>query len=81
MATRVRVKTVMDGPGPGEAIIAISKKGGGEEEVILPKSLVQNDTVEVGRVGGTEESVLIELPQESATGSWRLWVDPGTLVV
>ena len=80
MATRVKVRTVMDGPAPGETIIAISKKGGGEEEVILPKTFVQDDTVEVGKVGGTEESVLIELPQESASGSWRLWVDPGTLV-
>ncbi len=80
MATRVKVKTIMDGPGPGETIIAISVKGGGEEEVILPKSFVQGDnTVEVGRVGGNQDSVLIELPQESATGSWRLWVDPGTL--
>jgi hypothetical protein len=79
MTTRVRVKTVMDGPGPGETIVAISIKGGGEEEVILPKSFVQNDTLEVGRVGGNQDSVLIELPQESATGSWRLWVDPGTL--
>jgi len=77
---RIRCKFVMDGPGPSERIIAISTKGGGEEEVILPKNLIQNDTLEVGRVGGTAESVLIELPQESASGSWRLWVDPGTLV-
>ena len=62
-----------------ETIIAILLKGGGEEEVILPTSFVQNGTVEVGRVGGDQDSVLIELPQESASGSWRLWVDPGTL--
>lgn len=77
--TRVRVTTVMDGPGPDETIVAIAIKGGGEEEVILPKSFVQDDTVEVDRVGGNNESVLIELPQESATGSWRLWIDPGML--
>ena len=76
---RVGVKKVMDGPGPDETIISIAIKGGGEEEVILPKSFVQDDTVEVGRVGGNNDSVLIELPQESATGSWRLWVDPGML--
>lgn len=76
---RVRVTTVMDGPGPDETIVSIAIKGGGEEEVILPKNFVKNDNVEVGRVGGDKDSVLIELPQESATGSWRLWVDPGTL--
>jgi hypothetical protein len=79
MATRVRVRPVMDGPGPDEQIVAIQIKGGGEEEVILPKDFIQNDTLEVGRVGGNQDSVLIELPQESATGSWRLWVDPSVL--
>ena len=80
MATRVRVRKVMDGPGPDEEIIAIAKKGGGEEEVILSKDLVQGDGVEVDRVGSTKDSVLIELPQESSSGSWRIWVDPGALL-
>jgi hypothetical protein len=77
---RIRFKAVMDGPGPSERIIAIPVKGGGEEEVILSKDLIQGDTLEVGKIGGTADSVLIELPQESASGSRRLWVEPNTLV-
>ena len=77
---RVRFKSVMDGPSPSERIISISLKGGGEEEIILSKDLVSGDTLEVGKVGATADKVLIELPQESASGSRRLWVDPKTLV-
>jgi len=70
----------MNGPGPDEQIVSIPTKSGGEEEVILPNALVRDDTVEVGRIGGTADSVLIELPQESTSGTWRLWVDPRALV-
>ena len=80
MPTRIRCKTVMEGPGPSEKIVAIAVHGGGEEEVILSKDLVRNDTIEVGKVGSSNGSILIELPQETVSGSWRLWVDAGTLV-
>lgn len=71
---KIRVKSVMDGPGPTERIISIPTSGGGEEEVILSRDLIEGDTLEVGRVGSRGEAVLIELPQESASGSRRLWV-------
>jgi hypothetical protein len=47
---------------------------GAEEEVIVHSSDIQDDTIEVGRVGERGGAFLIELPQESATGKWRLWV-------
>ena len=76
---RIKIKTVMEGPGPSEKIVAIPVHGGGEEEVILPKALVRNDTIEVGEIGRSNGSILVELPQETASGSWRLWIDMGTL--
>jgi hypothetical protein len=72
---RIKCKTVMEGPGPSEKIVAIPVRGGGEEEVILPKDLVKDETNEVGEVRRSNGSILIELPQETASGSWRLWVD------
>jgi hypothetical protein len=80
MATRIRIRKVMDGPGPPETIVAIETKGGLDEEVILPKDLVKNETIEVGSVGQQENSVLIELPHESASGNWRLWVNSTNIV-
>ena len=78
---RIKIKTVFEGPGPAEAIVAISRTDGREEEVVVPKDMIQNGTIEVGRVSTTEGSgpVLVELPTESASGNWRLWVDSATL--
>jgi hypothetical protein len=77
---RVKIRTVMQGPGPSEAIVAIEKKEGGQEEVVIDKRLIRDDTIEVAKIGADKESVLVELPQESASGSWRIWVDSANLV-
>lgn len=77
---RVRIRTVMQGPGPSEAIVAIDKKEGGQEEVVVDRRLIRDDTIEVAKIGTDKESVLVELPQESASGTWRIWVDSASLV-
>ncbi len=79
---RIKVKTVLEGPGPAEAIIAIPRTDGREEEVVVPRDLIQNDTIEVGRVSAANSTgpVLVELPTESASGNWRLWVDSASLI-
>ena len=77
---RVKIRTVMHGPGPSEAIVAIEKKEGGQEEVVVDRRLICDGTIEVAKIGADNESVLVELPQESASGTWRIWVDSASLV-
>jgi len=74
MSIRLKCKTVMDGPGPHEKIVAFGRDDGREEEVVVPKALSEDDTLPVGRVAIKDQSVLIELPVESASGNWRVWV-------
>lgn len=71
---RVKIKTVMDGPGPSEAVVAIKTTSDRHEEVIVQKTEIRGDTIEVGRIGENADSVLVELPHESAAGNWRLWI-------
>ena len=71
---RVKCQPTMEGPGPSERIVTIVTSEGREEELIVHDSALHNDTIEVGAVGRRDDMVLIELPQESATGNWRLWV-------
>lgn len=59
---RIRCKTVMEGPGPHETIVSINTKEGREEEVIVPRTMIVNGTLEVGRIGAQANTVLIELP-------------------
>jgi hypothetical protein len=64
----------MEGPGPSEATVGIVTTEG-EEEVVVDASLIKDDGLEVGRVlERTRDRALVELPRESASGRWRVWV-------
>jgi len=78
---RVKVEAVTPGPGPSETVVAIQTAGGHAEEVIVHESLVRDHTVTVTELAKDREhaSVLIELPQESVEGNWRIWV-PAAIV-
>ncbi|CDX34986.1 hypothetical protein MPLDJ20_20021 [Mesorhizobium plurifarium] len=66
---------IMDGPGPLETIVKIQTAEGTQEEVAVYKGLVNNGFLEVGPpIVSTSDKVLIELPTESASGRWRIWV-------
>ena len=79
MAARLHFKTVMDGPGPNEQIVAFGRTDGREEEVVVPRAIIEGGTLPVGRIATEDDSVLIELPIESASGNWRVWVNKSSL--
>jgi hypothetical protein len=60
--------------GPTEAVVEIVTKEG-SEEVVIQKRLVQRNALEIGNVLGTEGAFsLVELPRETTSGRWRVWV-------
>lgn len=78
MRTKLNCK-VVDGLMPAEKIARIERADGRVEEVAVSvKSLRNNHLIahEVGRSGG---KVLIELPRESDSGHWRIWVKETTI--
>ena len=78
---RVKIRTVIHGPGPSEAIVAIDGKEGGQEEVVVDRRLICDDTIEVARVDAHNRSPpLVELPRESASGCRRICVDSANLL-
>jgi hypothetical protein len=79
MTTRLRCKTVMEGPGPHETIVAFGRTDGREEEVVVPKDMVAGGRLSVGRIADRDDAVLIELPLESASGNWRVLVKSESL--
>jgi hypothetical protein len=71
---RIKCHFLMEGPGPSEATVGIVTTEG-EEEVVVDASLIKDDGLEVGRVlERTRDRALVELPRESASGRWRVWV-------
>ena len=77
---RINCKLLMDGPGPSDAIVSIRTVNDHEEEVVVYKGLLHNGFLEVGPVLHRGEGrALIELPRESTSGQWRIWVPEAEL--
>lgn len=71
----VKVKVEGDGPGPSEKIISVKTSEGEAELLIVSHKILQQNTVEVGLPLAFEAGrVLIELPRESTSGRWRIWI-------
>lgn len=77
---RIKISNKIAGAIPSEAVVEIPTLQG-TEEVVVHTSQVTADGVEVGYIGTkkTDGSVLVELPRESVSGRWRIWV-PGSAV-
>jgi hypothetical protein len=72
---RIKCKQLLEGPGPSEEIVAVTTADGTLEEVVVYTGLVKDGYLQVGPVLGKEaDKVLVELPRESASGRWRIWV-------
>lgn len=79
----MRIKTKDLGPGlhPSEVVVSVDAKGGPEALVIDRSALGADQSIEVGwPVAEDAGFALIELPQESLRGSWRVWVSTNDLL-
>jgi hypothetical protein len=71
----VKIKVEGDGPGPSEKIVSIGTTNDRPELLIVSSKIISADAIDVGSpliVDG--DQVLIELPRESTSGRWRIWV-------
>ena len=72
---RIKLDDIREGLHPGEAIATIETVTGPEELVISERS-AQEKSIDVGTpVGRSEEYYLVELPSETSSGAWRVWVN------
>jgi hypothetical protein len=72
---RVKITGREAGSIPSETVVTIStSRGSGSEEVVVHASQVDDDGVEAGFIGRQGDEVLVELPRETVSGKWRVWV-------
>ena len=73
---RLKVKRIDDGPGPNEVIIEVTTSEGASEQVVVHKlALDTSGMIEIGSpVQRRQDRFLVELPRESMSGAWRVWV-------
>lgn len=71
---RLRVATVGNGLHPTEVVVAVITDQGTVNLVIDRESLTGNH-IEIGcPVASRDGHVLVELPRETTSGQWRVWV-------
>ncbi len=78
---RLKVTRIGAGLHPSEVVIAVTTADGASEEVLVDNQSLRNDALEIGYPVATEvDRTLVELPRETARGSWRLWVPTSALM-
>ena len=72
--SKVKVESISDGRIASEKIARVLTADGVEEEVFVAPEQLEGSYVYLPEVYSDEDRVLVELPQESSTGLWRLWI-------
>ena len=71
---RVKVERVREGLHPSEVVVAVATADGIERLIVDRRSL-EGDAIAIGYpVGQDGDLLLVELPRETQTGLWRVWV-------
>jgi subtilisin-like proprotein convertase family protein len=73
--SKIKCERVADGRIPSERVARVRTYDGPAEEVVVSKRQVQDDYLLVSEIHSEDDKVLVELPRESASGRWRLWVN------
>jgi hypothetical protein len=77
---KLLVESKGEGLHPSQLVVSVKTKDGNVEELLVDRSLVSNGKLEVNHpVGEDGDNVLVELPRESSSGSWRIWVPKSQL--
>jgi hypothetical protein len=81
MSIKLICSRVADGFIPAEKIVYIEGADGALEEVTVASKSLIGDRLEASEIWRTKGTVLVELPRESASGRWRVWVKESSIGV
>jgi hypothetical protein len=77
---RVKVQKVESALHPSEAVVEIKTSSGIEYVVVDRRAIIDNSLAVGSPIGQDGDKWLIELPRETMTGSWRVWVKKSLVV-
>ena len=71
---KLKARKVRDGMHPSEVIVSVETSEG-DERLVVPKRSFEDSALEIGYpISNQEDRYLVELPQETNSGAWRVWV-------
>lgn len=71
---RLKVEPVGTGLHPSEVVVTVRTADGGIERIVISRRSMANNMVEVGTIAEQADRFLVELPRETQSGAWRIWV-------
>lgn len=71
--------TVKRGLIPAEKTVYITSAEGVKEELTVSNKSLCKGRLEVSEIARKSKAVLVELPRETASGRWRVWVKQSLL--
>ncbi|MEO8051175.1 MAG: hypothetical protein ABI833_12235 [Acidobacteriota bacterium] len=72
--------SIEDGLIPAEKIVRVEDADGATEEITVSTGSINDNRLVASVIGTDGDRVLIELPRESASGRWRMWVNKANAV-
>lgn len=76
---KVRVTQEGSSTHPSEVVVRVDTTSGPERLVVHQRSIKDNG-LDIGYpINKEDERYLVELPRETISGSWRVWVPEGAL--
>lgn len=71
---RLKVRKIGEGLHPNELVVEIETVGG-TERLVVDRRAIESRSISIGAPLREERGrVLVELPRETMTGAWRVWV-------
>lgn len=78
---RVLVEDVGGGLHPSETVVEVKTSDGGVERLVVSRRSIRDKSIAIGwPIGEKGDAFLIELPRETDTGAWRVWVKKEQLI-
>lgn len=77
---RVKCEYRGEGMGPRERVVSVRTFDGLDEEVVVDLDSLLDSALVVNVVDEREDRVLVQFPQESMRGNWRVWMNRNAVV-
>jgi hypothetical protein len=78
---RLKVATAGNGLHPNEAVVIV-RTTSGAERLVVPRQSIFNNSIEIGwPIRTRDDSFLVELPRETQSGAWRVWVPKDEVII
>ncbi len=71
---RLKIEIVGNGLHPSEAVVGI-RTSEGPQRMVIARRTIHDGSISIGwPLGHQDKTTLVELPRETQTGAWRVWV-------